>query len=180
MVWIDPRSSGYAMAELPALYTRVVDRLVRVPGVVSARVAANGPLSGSRSRGDFLVEGYTPAQSEQMTTLKDWVTPDYFRTVGLAITQGRGFGPEDSANSRRVSVVSAALARRYFPNQNPTGSAGEPAAISPWTDSRLLASWRAPDNDVRAESVNMTYTPAIQADRYLDRVEVRAGGDPRH
>ena len=179
VVWIDPRSSGYAMAELPALYTRVVDRLVRVPGVVSASVAANGPFSGSRSRGDFLVEGYTPAQSEQMTTLKDWVTPDYFRTVGLAITQGRGFGPEDSANSRRVSVVSAALARRYFPNQNPIGKRWGTSSNFVVDGFEIVGVVEdARYNDVRAESVNMTYTPAIQADRYLDRVQVRAGGDP--
>ena len=51
----------------------------------------------------------------------DWVTSDYFRTVGLTIKQGRGFGPEDSARSRRVSVINETMAQRYFPGQNPIG-----------------------------------------------------------
>ena len=117
---IDPRSSGYTVADLPALYSasgrtsRASARRGRCQRV------RDGPFSG-RNRGDFSVEGYTPARDEQMITLKEWVTSDYFRTVGLAITQGRGFGPEDSANSRRVSVINETMARRYFRNQNPIG-----------------------------------------------------------
>jgi predicted permease len=179
VVWIDPRSSGYTVAELPALYARVVERLARLPGVVAASVAANGPFSGSRSRGDFLIDGYTPARDEQMVTLKDWVTPDYFRTVGLAIAQGRGFGPEDSANSRRVSVVSEALAKRYFPNQNPIGKRWGTSSNFDLNGFEIVGVVEdARYNDVRAESLNMVYTPATQAERYLDRVQVRVGGNP--
>ena len=57
---IDPRSAGYDVTELPALSTRVIERLASLPGVVAVSMSANGPFSGSRSRGDFQVEGYTP------------------------------------------------------------------------------------------------------------------------
>ncbi|MGH9162686.1 MAG: ABC transporter permease [Vicinamibacteraceae bacterium] len=116
---IDPRSSGYTVAGLPALYTRIFEGLARLPGVVA--VSASTTLFSGRNRGDFSIEGYTSGPDEQMTTLKEWVTSDYFRTVGLAIKQGRGFGPEDSADSRRVSVINETMARRYFRNQNPIG-----------------------------------------------------------
>jgi predicted permease len=117
---IDPRSSGYTVAELPALHTRVVEGLARLPGVAAVSMSWTGVFSG-RNRGNFLVEGYTPARDERMETRKNWVTSDYFRTVGLAIKQGRGFGVEDSANSRPVSVINETMARRYFRNQNPIG-----------------------------------------------------------
>jgi predicted permease len=179
VVRCDPRSSGYTVAELPALYTRVVEGLARLPGVAAVSMSGSGLFSG-RSRGAFLVEGYTPARDEQMTTLKNWVTSDYFRTVGLAITQGRGFSPQDSANSRRVSVINETMARRYFRNQNPIGKR------LTWGTSNFDADGfeivgvvqDARYNDVRAESLNMTYVLAMQTEQYLDNVEVRVSGNP--
>ncbi len=42
------------------------------------------------------------------------VTPDYFRTVGTAIIQGRAFNVEDAASSLPVAIVSRAFAKQYF------------------------------------------------------------------
>lgn len=174
---VDARSSGYAVAELPALYARVVERLARLPGVVAVSISAT--LFSGRNRGDFLVEGYTPARDEEMETLKNWVTSDYFRTVGLAIKQGRGFGPEDSADSRRVGVINETMARRYFRNQSPIGK-----RLS-WGSSNFDADGfeivgvveDARYNDVRDESLNMAYMLAVQTERYVENVELRAAGN---
>jgi predicted permease len=175
---VDPRSSSYTVAELPALYTRLVEELGRLPGVVAVSMSAT--MFSGRSRGVFSVEGYTPTRDEQMTTLKNWVTSDYFRTVGLAIKEGRGFGPEDSANSRRVSVINETMARRYFRNQNPIGK-----RLS-WGSSNFDADGfeivgvvgDARYNDVRDESLNMAYILATQTERYVENVQVRVEGNP--
>ncbi len=178
---IDPRSSGYDLTELPALSTRVVERLASLPGIVAVSMSANGPFSGSRSRGSFHAEGYTPGPNEQIADMKhsEWVTSDYFRTVGLTIKQGRAFGPEDSARSRRVSVINETMAQRYFPGQNPIGKR--------WGDSRNFdvdgveivgVVEDARYNDVKAESVSMSYLPAVQSQRYLRSIEVRTSGTP--
>ena len=176
---IDPRSSGYTVAELPALYARVAEGVGRLPGVAAVSLSWTGAFSG-RNRGNFLVEGYTPAPDERMETRKNWVTSDYFQTVGLAITQGRGFGAQDSANTRPVGVISETVARRYFPDQNPIGrrlswgsgnfDADGYEIVGVVEDARY--------NDVRTESVNMTYLLATQSDRYANHVQVRVGGEP--
>jgi predicted permease len=175
---IDPRSSGYAVAELPALYDRLLDRLAQLPRVVAVSAATSGPFSSSRNRGDFRVEGHTPGADEQMITLKDWVTWDYFRTVGLSIVHGRGFRPEDEAGRRRVCVISDSLAHRYFPNRTPLGR-----RITWGTDNFGADGFEivgvvedARYQDVRAESLNMVYLPGTQGERYLSRVQVRVGG----
>jgi putative ABC transport system permease protein len=170
---IDPRSSGYTVADLPTLYARVFEGLARLPGVVA--VSASTTLFSGRARGNFSIEGYIPGPDEQMTTHKEWVTSDYFHTVGLAIKQGRGFGPEDSANSRRVSVINETMARRYFRNQNPIGK-------------RLSSNFErfeivgvvedARYNDLRDESLNMAYMLVIQTERFAENVEVRVEGNP--
>lgn len=176
---IDPRSAGYDVTELPALSTRVVERLDSLPGVIAVSLSVVGPFSGSRSRGDFQVEGYIPGPDEQMNKHSDWVTSDYFRAVGLTITQGRGFGPEDSAQSRRVSVINETMAQRYFPGQNPIGRR--------WGNSRNFevdgveivgVVENARYNDVRAESLSMSYLPAVQSNRYPRSIEVRTSGEP--
>jgi predicted permease len=178
---IDPRSSGFDLTELPALSARVVERLAGLPGIVAVSMSANGPFSGSRSRGSFHAEGYTPDPNEQMMDSKhsEWVTPEYFRTLGLTIKHGRAFGSEDSARSRRVSVINETMARRYFPGQNPIGKR--------WGNSRnfdvdgieivgVVEDTR--DNDVKAESVSRSYQPALQSQRYLRSIEVRTSGTP--
>ena len=175
---IDPRSSGYTVADRPALYNRVFERLARLPGVVA--VSASATLFSGRNRGVFSIEGYTPARDEQMNTHKEWVTSDYFRTVGLAITQGRGFGPEDSANSRPVSVINETMARRYFRNQNPIGKRLSWGGSNFDKDGLEIVGVveDARYNDVRAESPNMAYALVLQTERFVGNVEVRVAGNP--
>jgi predicted permease len=175
---IDPRSSGYTISDLPALYTRVFERLARLPGVVG--VSASTTLFSGRNRGEFSIEGYTPRPDEQMTTLKEWVTTDYFRTVGLAIKQGRGFGPEDSANSRRVSVINETMARRYFRNQNPIGNRLSMGSGNFDRDGFEIVGVTedARYSNLRDESLNMAYTLVIQSDRFAENVQVRVKGNP--
>ncbi len=49
------------------------------------------------------------------------VGPDYFRTLGIPLKQGRFFTETDNENAPLVAIVSEALAARYFPSQNPIG-----------------------------------------------------------
>jgi predicted permease len=176
---IDPRSAGYDVAELPSLYSRVVERLSSIPGVSAVSMSTNGPFSGLRSRGDFQIEGYTPGPNETLIKQSEWVTPDYFRTVGLAIKQGRGFAPEDSAQGRRVSVINESMARRYFPGQNPIGrrwgnssnyDANGIEIVGVVEDARY--------NDVKIESPSMSYLLATHSARYPRSIEVRTSGNP--
>jgi predicted permease len=176
---IDPRSAGYNVTELPALWTRVVERLAGLPGVTAVSMSANGPFSGSRSRGDFQAEGYTPGPSEQMLKHSEWVTSDYFRAVGLTIKQGRGFSSEDSAQSRRVSVINETMAQRYFPGQNPIGRRWGNSSNFEATGVEIVGVVEdARYNDVKAESLSMSYLPALQSERYLRSIEVRTSGNP--
>jgi predicted permease len=175
---IDPRSSGYSVAELPAMYTRVFERLARLPGVVA--VSASTTLFSGRNRGAFSIEGYAPGPEEQMTTHKEWVTSDYFRTVGLAIRQGRALGSEDSVDSRRVTVINESMARRYFRNENPIGKRLSWGTSNFDRDGFEIVGVveDASYNDVRDQSLNMAYVLVIQSDRFAGNVQLRAEGNP--
>lgn len=46
---------------------------------------------------------------------------DFFRTLGIPIIAGRGFGPQDTATSPEVAVINQSLARARFSHGNPIG-----------------------------------------------------------
>jgi predicted permease len=50
-----------------------------------------------------------------------WVTPDYFRALGIPMLQGRGFSDDEPASSEHFVVLSKALAVRLFPGKDPVG-----------------------------------------------------------
>ena len=50
------------------------------------------------------------------------VTPDYFATMGIKLRDGRLFDGSDlPADSGGVVVINEALAKKYFPGENPIG-----------------------------------------------------------
>jgi putative ABC transport system permease protein len=49
------------------------------------------------------------------------ITPRYFEVMGIPVRQGRAFTAQDSNASRRVVILSATAAARYFPDVNPIG-----------------------------------------------------------
>lgn len=48
-----------------------------------------------------------------------WVTPDYFRTLGIPLIEGDGFTDDELASNDRYIVLSHSLAERMFPGQDP-------------------------------------------------------------
>jgi putative ABC transport system permease protein len=49
------------------------------------------------------------------------VTPTYFRTLEIPLRRGRALDERDRPDAPRVALINDALARRYFPDENPVG-----------------------------------------------------------
>jgi len=106
-----------------ALYDELSRRVREIPGVQDAAVANTLPLAGSIPSSAVRVEGfpYVPAERAAPLFWAGAVTPDYFRLMGIPILQGRPLDSGDGEKAEPVIVVSAATARRYWPNHNPIG-----------------------------------------------------------
>jgi hypothetical protein len=97
---------------------------------VSDSVPLGGPVSditgrlGTRSTlfASIQIEGRPPFD-QGTGGLRAWrrVTPDYFRVLGIPIVRGRGFEEADRRPDQQVIIVSEALARRLFPNEDAVG-----------------------------------------------------------
>jgi putative ABC transport system permease protein len=56
----------------------------------------------------------------------------YFRTMGATLARGRGFEESDAAGSEPVTVISDAMARRYWPDEEALGKRLRMGAHEPW------------------------------------------------
>src|SRR5437867_12538891 len=90
-----PPSRSVEPHQRVAYFDRVMERVVSLPGVSSAAVASDLPLTGSAG-GDFSVEG---RQASEFKDLRDAefrsISPDYFQTMGIPLLQGRHFTWQD-------------------------------------------------------------------------------------
>jgi len=64
-----------------------------------------------------------PVKNQQDTPGAGWMStaPGYYNTFKIPILRGRDFNDHDTASSTPVALINEALARRYWPDQNPVG-----------------------------------------------------------
>ncbi len=122
MVSLDPRAAGYARAELPALYRRIIDRVAAVPGVTSVSVSGNGVFGGSRTHeqhGDRRLHARRATRTS--SRIRTWSATSISAPWDCRSSRAARSDREDTATSRKVSIINETMARRYFKNQNPIG-----------------------------------------------------------
>ena len=96
-----------------ALYQRLRDAALGVPGVASAAVSMISPLSGMGWNGVLDFAGMAPLPERQRLVYTNAVTRGFFATHGTPILAGRDFDDRDRAGTP-VAIVNEALARRFF------------------------------------------------------------------
>jgi len=90
-----------------------------LPGVTAVGISNLLPLDGEGSNNIINVDGDTTPFIERPIADFRLINEDFFRAMGIPILQGRPM--EASDRTRKVSVMSEALARRLWPNENPLG-----------------------------------------------------------
>jgi putative ABC transport system permease protein len=110
----------------PAQWTAFADELMsRVhgqPGMSDSALAVPMPLIQQAVNLSFTIVG-NPPLPRGVTDTADYVmvSPEYFRVMGIPLIAGRDFNRDDAMSAPAVTIISQALARRYFPGENPLG-----------------------------------------------------------
>jgi predicted permease len=104
-------------------HERVMTKLRDVSGVASVSPEAVPPFLGSNVwMGRFGAQEQSDAESRANPWFGfDAVGPDYFRTLGVPVIDGRAFTEADRENAPRVAVITERVARRLWPNQSAVG-----------------------------------------------------------
>lgn len=108
-----------------------------LPGVEQAVVSSGVPLFGMGPTGGFLISGRTPpAKGQEPVATTGRVEPGFFAAYGMRIIQGRDFTDADRAGAPHVVIISEAMARKFWPGENPVGKVvGEPDPAKPdWSE----------------------------------------------
>ncbi|HEX5718507.1 MAG TPA: ABC transporter permease [Thermoanaerobaculia bacterium] len=103
-----------------AFIREAVQGVQNLPGVTAAAVTTTQPLFPGQQFAAFNVEG-KPAQTEAgyHLTHTRTITPDYFKTMGIALLKGRTFTEADNETNLPVVIVSESFAEKHWPGQDP-------------------------------------------------------------
>ncbi len=116
-----PRSK-YGPPQQAAFFQQLLERLRALPGVKSVGAVYPLPLSGAEEGTGFGIEGQPPAApGEQRIAGPRWVSPDYFKALRIQLLKGRVFNEGDGGDTPPVLVINEAMARQYWPNEDPIG-----------------------------------------------------------
>jgi putative ABC transport system permease protein len=95
----------------------IEERVAQIPNVRAAGLISLLPLQDSGWSAGFTVSGLPDVHETELR----FVTPGYFRAMGIPLQRGREFSAHDNGATPRSVVINEALARMYFPNQDPVG-----------------------------------------------------------
>jgi len=160
-----------------------VEQLAALPGVRSAGMTSSLPLSAPiyADEATFVVEGRpAPRPGQEPVAKAAVVTSDYFATLGIPLVAGRLFAPSDDADAPLVAVISEAMARRYWPGEDPIGERVSLAFAGPPVSAEIIGIV----GDVRHHGLDAAPRPSIyvahaQAPTAAITFVVRTAVDPR-
>jgi predicted permease len=160
---------GYDEARTRQFQGNLRERIATMPSVTSVALASAMPLSNGTGSFLLLTAGSAISQGRSSPHADfNVVSAGFFETVGVPVVRGRAFTTFDREGSPPVAMVSQALARRYWPKEEPVGQSirlasadnifFEVIGVAPdWQDAT------APFNSVRPT----VYVPYGQAKLFL-------------
>jgi predicted permease len=123
VVDVDLSMINYSSQRSKAFFSAAVERVDALPGVRSAAVAMPLPLGFTQISLTVVIPGYEPPHGQKgyPGAGVSYIGPKYFDTMGIPLLEGRDFTPRDNDRAPGVVIINEAMARRYWPGQNPVG-----------------------------------------------------------
>jgi putative ABC transport system permease protein len=158
-------------------FSQALEAVRSVPGVSSAALTSQLPLSGDDDEYGARFEGDDPNLGYNI--FRYAVSPGYFETTGIALRRGRWLGNSDKAGAPLALVISEALAHKRFGDEDPIGHRVHIGPASgPWfTIVGVVADVKQTSLGVnQPDAVYLTTTQSWFAENTLSLV-IRARGD---
>ena len=118
----DPLRFG-APPRVAAFFREFLDRVRRLPGVTAVGTISTLPLYGETWTKFFVpLDRSLPTSIDKVPNVQfRSVAGDYFGALGIRMLKGRLLDEHDQAGSPPVVVINDALARQFWPGQDPLG-----------------------------------------------------------
>ena len=115
-----PSSRYPAPSDRSTFYDRLVERALRLPGVVSASASNQLPMTGMFNI-SYEVAGRPLPPGTSLNAELRFIHPDYFDTMGISLLEGRSFTAQDNALAPEVVIINEALSGAALPDEDPIG-----------------------------------------------------------
>lgn len=161
-------------------FDRALEAVGSVPGVVSAAMTSQLPLSGDADLYGVALADGTGVEGRNGPAYRHAVSPGYLETMGTRVRRGRALAATDVAEAPPVAVVSQRLAFRLFGEGNPIGHVIQVGPPRPDGYTIVGVVDDVKQTSLSEEDTNGVYIPAHQW-HWADRVRwmtVRVAGDP--
>jgi putative ABC transport system permease protein len=187
-VWL-PESKYSDGNTIATFYQQALERIREVPGVKAASAIDFLPFSGWGDLTGFAIEGRMIASPGQESVAKYLVIDsDYFRVMGVPLLKGRAFDEQDRDEAHGVAIINEAMARRYWPDEDPLGKRirpNFPETKTPWRP-KVSNAWltvvgvarNVKEDGPVDETLPEFYLPCLQNPSALMRLVVRTNGEP--
>jgi putative ABC transport system permease protein len=152
---------------------QLLERARALPGVDAAAEAAIVPISQSGINDDVWMGG--SERSKAKSSWFNYVSPDYFKTLGTTLLAGRDFNATDSPTSPKVAIVNEEFARQFTGGQNPIGKTfrREATSLEPELEFQIVGLVKTTKYiDLREKPAVITYLPAAQEPRQDSDVQI--------
>jgi predicted permease len=101
--------------------TEVLNRVRALPGVTAAAAIDDLPLQGGSHQPVAIAGRPVQALADQPEVDVRVITPGYLQTMKIPLKRGRDLSDSDSPKGQPVVLISEAMARRFWPGQDPIG-----------------------------------------------------------
>jgi predicted permease len=120
---ISPNSTFCLDAErCVTFYRTLLDRVRALPGLGDAALVNTLPLTGRLDKRTVTLEGVQMAPGRGAPLF--WmhvISPDYFRVMNIPLARGRAFTTAEVSSDLPVAIITAATAKRFWPDDDPIG-----------------------------------------------------------
>ncbi len=144
----------------------ILDNIEAIPGVSSADFSGAVPMDAGAESDPLLVKDHMLQGQLPPARKSFWVSPSFFRTMGIPIVAGRDLTWNDILNKRPVAIVSENLAREYW--HNPWDALGKQIGGSPKTWRQIVGVvGNVHDDGTSQKAPTTVYWPITDADVFL-------------
>ena len=165
-----------------AFFDEVIRRVRALPGVQSAAVAGNLPLTYNGDSMNISVEGVPdPPPDQRPDVIFRAIGPGYFGTMGISIIRGRDFTDQDKADSKNVVVISEKTAQHFWPGQDPIGrrlKPGSSTSNTPWREVIGIVKDVRQNDFIAAPKMQMYFTYRQLKDLAPNALVIRTSIEP--
>ncbi len=104
------------------VYQRVLQQLQSTPRVHFAGLESFVPFGGATDSTVIRIPDHPPFDNKERPYANySFASPGYFSAVGTPLLQGRDFLESDTSSAPLVTIINRAMARKYWPGQDPIG-----------------------------------------------------------